>query len=83
MSGSMTRRVLARCLTLAPLAPLAALSACVTTPSLPAGAAAALAPGGRLRACINLGNPILANRDAAGAVNGVSDALELRRIAKR
>ena len=72
MSGSMTRRVLARCLTLAPLAPLAALSACVTTPSLPAGAAAALAPGGRLRACINLGNPILANRDAAGAVNGVS-----------
>lgn len=28
-------------------------------------AAAALAPTGRLRASINLGNPILANRDAA------------------
>jgi polar amino acid transport system substrate-binding protein len=33
---------------------------------------AALAPGGRLRASINLGNPILARRDAAGAVEGVS-----------
>lgn len=58
------------------LAPLAALAACATTttttPSLPAAAAAALAPRGRLRACINLGNPILANRDGAGVVSGVS-----------
>jgi len=33
---------------------------------------ATLAPGGRLRASINLGNPILAHRDAGGAVGGVS-----------
>ena len=61
--------------TLTPLATLATLTACATKPaatSLPAGAAAALAPTGRLRACINLGNPILANRDAAGVVSGVS-----------
>lgn len=44
---------------------------CATRPS--AATAAALAPTGRLRACINLGNPILANRDAAtGQVSGVS-----------
>lgn len=41
--------------------------------ALPAGSAAALAPTGTLRACINLGNPILARQDAAtGAVSGVS-----------
>lgn len=34
--------------------------------------AAALAPGGTLRAAINLGNPILARRDAGGAPAGVS-----------
>lgn len=51
---------------------LAALGACSTPSSLPAGAATALAPTGRLRACINLGNPILAKRDAAGVVSGVS-----------
>ncbi len=39
----------------------------------PAGLAAAFAPTGRLRASINLGNPILANRDAgSGHVVGVS-----------
>jgi polar amino acid transport system substrate-binding protein len=32
----------------------------------------AFAPTGRLRASINLGNPILANKDAAGAPKGVS-----------
>ena len=69
MTSSMTRRRAALCCTLAPLAMAAA---CTSTPSLPAGAAAALAPRGRLRACINLGNPILANRDAAGVVSGVS-----------
>jgi polar amino acid transport system substrate-binding protein len=54
------------------LAPLATLSGCATPVDLPAGQRAALAPAGRLRACINLGNPILANRDAAGGVAGVS-----------
>lgn len=33
---------------------------------MPASLAGAFAPSGRLRASINLGNPILANRDAAG-----------------
>jgi polar amino acid transport system substrate-binding protein len=46
---------------------------CAMSPRLPAGAAAALAPSGRLRASINLGNPILANRNAStGQVFGVS-----------
>lgn len=54
------------------MAPLGGLVACGSAPPLPAGAAAALAPRGRLRACINLGNPILANRDGAGVVSGVS-----------
>ena len=54
------------------LASLGALGACSTPSALPAGAASALAPTGRLRACINLGNPILAKRDAAGVVSGVS-----------
>jgi len=69
----MTRRRLVLC---GAAAPVAALAACTTTPvavpALPADAAALLAPRGRLRACINLGNPILANRDGAGAVRGVS-----------
>jgi polar amino acid transport system substrate-binding protein len=54
------------------LAPVAAWAGCAATTSLPAGAAATLAPRGRLRACINLGNPILASRDGAGVVSGVS-----------
>jgi polar amino acid transport system substrate-binding protein len=41
------------------------------TPLSPASAPT-LAPGGRLRACINLGNSILARRDDAGVVSGVS-----------
>jgi polar amino acid transport system substrate-binding protein len=46
---------------------------CATPAALPAGAAAALAPSGRLRASINLGNPILARKDAAsGEAVGVS-----------
>lgn len=41
--------------------------------SVPPAAVEALAPGGTLRAAINLGNPILANRDAAtGHPKGVS-----------
>ncbi len=47
-----------------------ALSGCA---SVPAAVVAALAPTGRLRASINLGNPILANRNAtSGEVTGVS-----------
>jgi polar amino acid transport system substrate-binding protein len=46
---------------------------CATPAVLPAGAAAALAPGGRLRASINLGNPILARKDpSSGDAVGVS-----------
>jgi polar amino acid transport system substrate-binding protein len=73
MSNSLNRRRFVAC---SGVVPLMALGACATgassSPALPAGAAAALAPEGRLRACINLGNPILANRDAAGVVSGVS-----------
>ncbi len=39
---------------------------------IPAAAASAFTPTGRLRAAINLGNPILAALDAAGAPVGVS-----------
>jgi polar amino acid transport system substrate-binding protein len=55
------------------LAATAMIAGCASTPpALPPGAAKLLAPRGKLRACINLGNPILARRDAAGAVSGVS-----------
>ena len=45
------------------------LTACA---GVPAATVATLAPTGRLRASINLGNPILAARNAAGDVSGVS-----------
>jgi polar amino acid transport system substrate-binding protein len=51
---------------------LLAATGCATGPA-PSAAAAALAPTGRLRASINLGNPILARRDPiSGAAAGVS-----------
>jgi polar amino acid transport system substrate-binding protein len=51
----------------------AGTAGCAATAWLPAGAAAALAPSGRLRASINLGNPILARKDATtGEAVGVS-----------
>ena len=52
----------------------AVLAGCAASPDqLPAETVAALAPNGRLRAVINLGNPILANRNKeSGAVSGVS-----------
>jgi polar amino acid transport system substrate-binding protein len=51
----------------------AGTAGCSTPATLPAGAAAALAPTGRLRASINLGNPILARKDATtGEPAGVS-----------
>lgn len=50
-----------------------ALSACAMTPSAPPAAVADLAPTGKLRAVINLGNAVLAKKDAAsGELGGVS-----------
>ncbi|HWH82466.1 MAG TPA: transporter substrate-binding domain-containing protein [Burkholderiaceae bacterium] len=69
MRDPITRRRFGMCWS---LMPLLAMSACAAGPALPAGAAALLAPTGRLRACIDLGNPILASRDASGTVAGVS-----------
>ena len=46
---------------------------CATPPAVPVVGAEVLAPTGRLRASINLGNPVLARRDpTTGAVAGVS-----------
>jgi polar amino acid transport system substrate-binding protein len=51
----------------------AAITACASRSRVPAPVIAALAPTGRLRASINLGNPILARRDpASGQPTGVS-----------
>ncbi|HEY4069221.1 MAG TPA: transporter substrate-binding domain-containing protein [Burkholderiaceae bacterium] len=74
MSNTLTRRGFVACGSIVPLMALGACARGTSSPSssLPAGAAAALAPEGRLRACINLGNPTLANRDSAGVVTGVS-----------
>lgn len=52
------------------IASSAALSGCATPPA--PGLVAEFAPSGKLRAAINFGNPILANKDAAGAPAGVS-----------
>ena len=43
--------------------PFLFVTACVSRPLPPADIVVALAPTGRLRASINLGNPILARRD--------------------
>jgi len=52
---------------------LASTAGCATPPRVPATLVPAFAPTGRLRASINLGNPILAQRQAAsGQVTGVS-----------
>ncbi|HEX2013132.1 MAG TPA: ABC transporter substrate-binding protein [Roseateles sp.] len=55
------------------------LAGCASRPR--ADALAQLAPGGRLRAAINFGNPILAHRDAGGEPRGVS--VDLAREAGR
>lgn len=70
MSTHLARR---RLLTL-PLALPLGLAACAGAPALAPELVRAVAPTGRLRACINLGNPILARRDATGpgGVAGVS-----------
>jgi polar amino acid transport system substrate-binding protein len=50
----------------------AAARAAPAGPLVDAATVAALAPTGRLRACINLGNPTLANKAPGGEVAGVS-----------
>ena len=60
-------------LTVLGAAGLAAMTGCATGRGKPSPLAATLAPTGRLRACINLGNAVLARRDAAsGQPAGVS-----------
>jgi len=49
------------------------LSSCATVPTAPPGARSELAPTGKLRAAINFGNPVLAQKDpATGEPRGVS-----------
>ncbi len=48
------------------------LTSCASTPMAPSAAVSELAPTGKLRAVINLGNAVLAKRDAAGQPAGVS-----------
>ncbi len=48
------------------------LAGCATPTADPRAAAAELGSTGKLRAAINFGNPILANRDANGQARGVS-----------
>jgi len=51
----------------------ALLSFCATVPTVPPGARSELAPTGKLRAAINFGNPVLAQKDqASGEPRGVS-----------
>jgi len=56
------------------LALVAALGfSCATLPTVPPGARSELAPTGKLRAAINFGNPVLAQKDpASGEPRGVS-----------
>lgn len=61
-------------------AALLALAGCASAP--PKAVVSELAPTGQLRAAINFGNPILANRDASGQPVGVSVDLA-REAAKR
>ena len=51
----------------------ALLASCATVPTVPPRARSELAPTGKLRAAINFGNPVLAQRDqASGEPRGVS-----------
>ena len=51
----------------------ALLLSCATIPTIPPGARSELAPTGKLRAAINFGNPVLAQKDpATGEPRGVS-----------
>ena len=49
------------------------LSSCATVSTVPSGVRSELAPSGKLRAAINFGNPVLAQKDpATGEPSGVS-----------
>ncbi|CAN5346452.1 ABC transporter substrate-binding protein [soil metagenome] len=64
----LSRRLLAVALLLG-----ATLTGCASPPGVSPEVRSALAPTGRLRASINLGNPVLAQRDkTSGALSGVS-----------
>jgi len=55
------------------IAGLLFLAACATTPSAPPAARAELAPAGKLRVGINLGNGVIATRDpATGQARGIA-----------
>ncbi|MBK9361943.1 MAG: ABC transporter substrate-binding protein [Rubrivivax sp.] len=70
MTLSLTRR---QTLLALGTAPLLAAAGCASRGAPAPAVVAGFAPTGRLRACINLGNPILARRDAATQqVSGVS-----------
>ena len=43
----------------------ALFSSCATVPTVPSGVRSELAPSGKLRAAINFGNPVLAQKDPA------------------
>jgi polar amino acid transport system substrate-binding protein len=59
------------------------LTACATTPPTPAAARAELAPTGKLRAGINLGNGVVATRDpATGQTRGIAVTIA-RELGKR
>jgi polar amino acid transport system substrate-binding protein len=61
----------------------ALIAACATSTTAPPAAVADLAPGGKVRAAINFGNPILAKKDpATGEASGVSVDLA-RELGKR
>ncbi len=69
LNRSMGRAGLAAVLLLA----AALLASCATVPTVPPGARSELAPTGKLRAAINFGNPVLAQKDqASGEPRGVS-----------
>ena len=59
-----------------------AFTGCSSAPKAPPAGVSDLAPTGKLRAAINLGNPVLASRDAAGQPQGVSVDLA-RALAQR
>jgi polar amino acid transport system substrate-binding protein len=61
---------------------LPVLTGCSSAPKAPPAAVSDLAPTGKLRAAINLGNPVLASRDTAGQPQGVSVDLA-RELARR
>src|SRR4051812_39247627 len=58
------------------------LTACATTPTAPPAARADLAPTGKLRAGINLGNGVVATRDATGQTRGIAVTIA-RELGKR